>query len=324
MIVLNPFAPFPFAQVIQELKSFSKVFVLIERAVSHLQDSFSPFHVKVVEGGEGLKTLKMAETLFEEMAELGLDRHSAVLGVGGGALLDLTGFVSALFMRGIPFFSIPTTLLSQIDACYGGKTGVNLTSGKNLVGVFHQANQIWIYPPFLATQEKRSFRSGFAEMIKYAVIDDVSFFETLEEKAESLLALDFKELTPLIEKSLKIKEKFVLKDEKEKSVRAYLNFGHTIGHAIEAVTHYNTFFHGEAVAIGMCLEAKMSCDKGMFTLDEYHRLKALCQKFHLPTEYSSFEELIPFLKKDKKNLSEKVGFVLPKRIGSVELFHYPV
>jgi 3-dehydroquinate synthase len=272
--------------------------------------------------GEGAKTLGEAERLYMELARLRMDRRSVVVALGGGVVGDLAGFVAATYLRGIDYVQVPTTLLAQVDASVGGKTAVDLPVGKNLVGAFHQPSLVIADVDTLATLPPRELRAGLAEVIKYGVIADAALFVRLGEEAEAVLAADPATLIDLVQRSCEIKAEVVIADERETGLRAILNFGHTVGHAVEALTGYSTLLHGEAVAIGMVAAARMAARLGMLPAADVGHLRTLIERYALPTEVPSAlapEAILETMQLDKKTRDGQLQFVLPTRIGAVEI-----
>jgi 3-dehydroquinate synthase len=285
-----------------------------------LRDSgFSPFLITLPDGEE-YKTIEVATTVYDALIENKSERNSPIIALGGGVIGDLTGFVAATYLRGVPYIQVPTTLLSQVDSSVGGKTAVNHPRGKNLIGAFYQPRAVFIDPEVLKTLEAREVRAGLAEVIKYGIIWDESFFAFLEENSSALLDLGG-ELTKAIERSCEIKAEVVGADETEQGLRSILNLGHTFGHAIEALSGYGTYKHGEAVAIGLYLAARLSAALGLCDSGVVERVKGLVSSVGLPTEPPEFavEEWIESMRLDKKVSSEVMRFVLIKRIGTVSL-----
>jgi 3-dehydroquinate synthase len=273
----------------------------------------------VLPPGEEHKNLEQVHHIYDTMLRLNLDRGSFALALGGGVVGDITGFAAATYMRGIDFIQIPTTLLAQVDASVGGKVAVNLPEGKNLIGAFHQPRGVLIDPAVLKTLTKRRLNAGFAEVIKHAVIHDARYFSYLMDNVEAAHALDMHCLENIIHRSCEIKAAVVSKDEKEKDLRMILNFGHTIGHAIETITDYRTYLHGEAVAIGMACAAFISTEMGILPAEHYHRIVKIIEKYALPVTVRGVQPdaVIKILHHDKKARHGKVYFVLPRRIGKV-------
>lgn len=286
-----------------------------------LQEQFRDNNVDVLffPGGESNKRLRIVESLAEDMIARGGDRTSIVIGFGGGIVTDVSGFVAATFMRGIPIVQIPTTLLAQVDAATGGKTGVNLASGKNLVGSFHQPQAVLIDPDVLSTLPQREYRAGLFEVIKCGVIRDAALFELLERNADHVLAQKPDVVDQLIAAAVRIKAEVVSADERESDLRRILNFGHTIGHAIEAETEYTRFLHGEAIAWGMLAATRLSAILGLLDESDARRIQTtICSYGPLPSARDlNSDHLIARLGSDKKTVKGKVHFVLPTAIGAV-------
>ena len=270
-----------------------------------------------VPDGEASKSLRQLARLYDALLGCRADRQSVLVALGGGVIGDLTGFAAATFLRGIPFVQVPTTLLAMVDSSIGGKTGVNLPQGKNLVGAFHQPRLVLIDPATLRSLPARERAAGFAEVIKKAAIRDAALFETLEREAEALQALEPRPLEAVIERAVRIKAEIVCSDERERGVRALLNFGHTLGHAIEALHGYRGILHGEAVAIGMVYAARRSEALAHAPTGTADRLEALCRRFGLPTAPPGFARraYLEALRVDKKIRDSRIGFVVLGGIG---------
>jgi 3-dehydroquinate synthase len=270
-------------------------------------------------GGEESKRLAPVERLAEQMVERGADRTSVVIAFGGGIVNDMAGFLAAIFMRGIPVLQIPTTLLAQVDAAIGGKTGVNLTSGKNLIGSFHQPEAVLIDPALLETLPAREFRSGLYEIIKAGIIRDPALFRFLQESSDAVLARETGAVDRIVEDSVRIKAEVVSADEREGDLRRILNFGHTFGHALEAETCYIRFLHGEAVAWGMRAAAYLAEITGHLSAEDCVEIFDVLRLYGPipPIEGINAENLFHRLAHDKKTVQGKVHFVLPVRIGEV-------
>ncbi len=273
-------------------------------------------------GGEANKRLASLEKLAEEMAAGGADRSSVVVTFGGGIVTDVGGFLAAVYMRGIPVLQIPTTLLAQVDAAVGGKTGVNLVSGKNLIGSFHQPVAVLIDPDVLKTLPEREYRAGLYEVIKCAIIRDPELFHLLKTQSRKVLALDPEAVDTLIAAAVRIKAEVVSADEREGDLRRILNFGHTIGHAIEAETRYTRFLHGEAIAWGMLAAIRLAELTGKLNsqdANEMNRLIALYSSELPPAGGLEAQRLIGRMMGDKKTLQGRIHFVLPVAIGEVAI-----
>lgn len=278
-------------------------------------------HVLFFPGGEANKRLARVEELAEDMLAQGADRTSVVIGFGGGIVTDVSGFLAAIFMRGIPVVQIPTTLLAQVDAAVGGKTGVNLVGGKNLIGSFHQPLAVLIDPELLRTLPEREYRAGLFEVIKCGIIRDRSLFEVLETQADEVLAMRPELVDEIIAAAVRIKSEVVSADERESDLRRILNFGHTVGHAIEAETGYVRFLHGEAVALGMLAATRLAELLGLLPGNEAIRIQTtICAYGPIPpADDLNRDHLLARLGQDKKTLGGKVHFVLPTSIGKVTI-----
>lgn len=275
----------------------------------------------VVPEGEQTKNLNQCDQLWQLMIEMPSDRKSIVFALGGGVVGDLAGFVAAGFARGVDFIQMPTSLLAQVDSSVGGKTGVNLPQAKNMVGAFWQPKTVIIDIDVLETLDDRNFRAGLAEVIKYGLIMDADLFDMIEGKMDSILKRDPAIITELIQRCCQCKADVVREDETEVSGRrAILNYGHTIGHAIEAVYGYGEYLHGEAISIGMVAEAEMAKTMGMIDDKFCVRQKAIFESAGLPVSCPSGKEsdLVEAMTRDKKVASGKLNFILPTKIGEVK------
>jgi 3-dehydroquinate synthase len=272
-------------------------------------------------GGEDQKRLEPVERLAEQMLERGADRTSLVIAFGGGIVNDMAGFLAAIFMRGIPVVQVPTTLLAQVDAAIGGKTGVNLINGKNLIGSFHQPLSVLIDPAVLDTLPDREYRAGLYEIIKAGIIRDVELFRFLREHRDRVLGREAEAVDVIVADSVRMKADVVSSDEREGDLRRILNFGHTFGHALEAETKYTRFLHGEAVSFGMRAAVHLGRATGhMEPQAGVEILEMLAQYGPIPPlDGISAENLHARLVHDKKTVQGKVHFVLPVRIGEVEV-----
>ena len=278
--------------------------------------------LEILPAGEAHKNLDAASKIFDALAQLGANRDGCIVALGGGVVGDIAGFAAACWMRGIDFIQMPTTLLAMVDSSVGGKTGVDHAAGKNLIGAFHQPRAVIADLDTLATLPARELRAGFAEVIKTAAIGDAEFFDWLEAHASALLARDAESLTHAIATCCRFKAGVVERDEREAGERALLNFGHSFGHAIETETGYGTLLHGEAVAIGMLLAARLSVQLGMANEAGMQRLRALLQAFGLPIELPSHlqpDALLARMRLDKKNRANALRLVLWRGIGRAEL-----
>ncbi len=276
----------------------------------------------VVDAGERSKSVEVANRLWQDALAAGVHRQSVVVAVGGGVVGDLAGFIAATFARGLDFVQSPTTLLSQVDSSVGGKVGINLPGAKNMVGAFWQPKFVLIDTDVLDTLPDREYRSGLAEVIKYGVILDESFFGYLEENAAAINARDSAVLAETIARCCQLKADVVEADEREMSGhRAKLNYGHTFGHAIEAITGYGEFLHGEAISIGMLCASRLAESLSMVDASVTERQFRLMEQFGLPTESPALDhrDLLTAMQHDKKVEHGKLRFILPSRIGEVEL-----
>ncbi len=267
--------------------------------------------------GEESKNMDTVIDLARKLIGFGADRKSVLLALGGGVTGDICGFLASIYMRGIPFIQLPTSLLAQVDSSVGGKTGVDLPEGKNLIGTFAQPLAVFADIGVLTTLPARELRNGIAEIVKYGMIMDYSLFKFLEEKWWDVVNLEPEATSYLVKRSCEIKADVVSRDEKEGGLRRILNFGHTIGHAVEAVSGYS-IPHGEAVAIGMVAISKISVARGLMAHEELSRLKGLLEQFKLPTvipKEMERQSIIGHMKRDKKVQDGKLHFVLTKGIG---------
>lgn len=272
--------------------------------------------------GESEKTFANVGEVLASLARLGATRDACIIALGGGVVGDLAGFAAACWMRGIDFIQIPTTLLAMVDSSVGGKTGVNLPEGKNLVGAFHQPRAVVADIDTLASLPEREYRAGLAEIVKGAAIGDAGFFAWLEEQASALNAREPARLAEAIARKCAYKAGVVARDETEQGERALLNLGHTFGHALETAGHYTTFVHGEAVAVGMVLAARLSVRLGMAGHDDTQRLVALLERLGLPITIpadSDPGELLRLMRLDKKNTAGVLKLILWRGIGRAEI-----
>ena len=280
----------------------------------------------VVPAGETSKSTAELDRLWQKMIQSGANRDSLIVALGGGVVGDLAGFAAATLFRGVDLVQVPTTLLSQVDSSVGGKTGINLPQGKNLVGAFYQPQLVLIDPRVLGTLDPREYRSGMAEVVKYGVIMDAEFFAFLENAEGQLNSLDRNALTSIIDRCCTLKARVVVEDEKETSGRrAILNYGHTFGHAIENVFGYGEYTHGEAISIGMTCAARLAQRMGMLGDDLLARQTLLLQRFGLPVECPQEKrgEILTAMKADKKSTDSGLKLVLPVRLGEVKVVDAP-
>jgi 3-dehydroquinate synthase len=274
-----------------------------------------------IPAGEASKSLAQAYNLYSACVNAQLDRTSVIVALGGGVVGDLAGFVASTYLRGIPFVQVPTTLLSQVDSSIGGKTGVDLPQGKNLVGAFYQPSLVVADLDALSSLPQRELSAGLAEVVKHAIIQDAGFLRVLESEAEQILALDPIVVGSIVETNCRIKAAVVGADEKEKGLRAILNFGHTVGHAVEASMGFGTWLHGECVAVGMLVAMAISRNIGLLKEPDLPvRLERLLQRLGLPTRLPpgiTREGLHPLMLRDKKAEGGQISWVLPVRAGEV-------
>ena len=309
---------------LKDIKLNTKVVIVTNPTISalHLEYLLSKIDSKdvsvvTIPDGEQYKHMQTIEDILEHCFTHKLNRSSVLIAFGGGVIGDMTGFTASIYQRGIDFIQIPTTLLSQVDASVGGKTGVNNKFGKNLVGAFHQPIEVNIDPYFLSTLPKREFSAGVAEIIKMAVCFNKDFFEWIERN-------DIRELENTkiaIQKSVETKAWVVSQDEKEKGLRAALNYGHTFGHVVENETNYDTYLHGEAVGIGMVMANDVAVKVGFMNEDEASRVKKLLEFYDIPTSYKieDVEDFYQHFFLDKKSLDDKIKFIFPLGIGDCKI-----
>lgn len=293
----------------------------LEPILQALREAGYSVDSSVVEAGEKAKSFPVFERVMGEVIEAGLDRKSVILALGGGVVGDLSGFVAASFMRGIPFIQLPTTLLAH-DSSVGGKVAINHKLGKNLIGAFHQPLAVIYDTDTLTSLPKREVAAGFAEVIKHGLISAESFVAWLEENAESLNLLEPERLAAAIERGCAIKAQIVSEDETEQDKRALLNLGHTFGHAFEALAAYSQVNHGEAIAIGMGLAADLAENMGLCESGVSSRTRDLLARYHLPTAWPTGfepEAVLEAMRRDKKGVAGRFNLILPRTIGKVEI-----
>lgn len=290
--------------------------------IDPLKQAFSGYkvHTYLLPDGEEFKTLDSWQLLLHQMISVRLRRNDTVIALGGGVIGDIAGFAAATLNRGMAIIQVPTTLLSQVDSSVGGKTAVNHPLGKNLIGAFHQPSLVVSDISTLRSLPKREYLCGISEVIKASIIADNGFFEWLGDNSQSILSLEQDVLAEMIERACKIKADIVALDAKEQGVRAWLNLGHTFGHAIETCAGYGELLHGEAVSIGICLAAKFSYQQQHLSLSDKQRILTLIEQFDLPTRIPAHlgaAELTNAMRLDKKNTSEMLTLVLPEKVGQV-------
>ncbi len=311
------------------VKRKNKVIIIVDSKVKHLVKNFNKetnLNIIKIKGNEKIKNFKNFEKLSELILSKGIDRKTLLVAIGGGSIGDLVGFIASTLLRGIEFVLIPTTLLSQVDSSIGGKNGINSLNGKNLIGTFYQPSKVIIDPLVLKTLSKRQFKSGYAEIIKHAIINNKSFFEWLEKNYTKIFKLDRASLETAIYKSILIKKKFVSFDTKEQLInnksRAILNFGHTFGHALELLYKYNNrITHGEAIAIGMIIASKISNKTSKLSNNDLNKIIDHFVNVGLPTYDKKIfnKNIIKIIQKDKKNFDKKINLILIKEIGEAYL-----
>ena len=305
------------SELLPQLLSARRVIVItdsnVDRCHHHLISSYE--HI-IIGLGEQAKNFTTLEMVYSKLMDMHADRSTFLLGIGGGIVTDITGFVATTYMRGVDFGFIPTTLLAQVDASVGGKNGVNVGGYKNMVGTFSQPNFVICDATLLSTLSDREFRAGLAEIIKAAIIADPCLFELLETHNFSQLRTNSALLSDVIEASLKVKIDVVASDEREKGLRRVLNLGHTIGHAIEKST--NLYNHGEAVAAGLCCVADVALKHGVLAEEDAQRIKNLCAHYGLDTTLKvAISVLLKAIRKDKKREGDSLHLILPTAIGAV-------
>lgn len=302
----------------------TKVAIVTNETVSSLhleyllsKVSAKELHVITLQDGEQYKNQKSIDEILEQMFQNRFNRKSMLIAFGGGVIGDMTGFASSIYQRGIDFIQIPTTLLSQVDASVGGKTGMNNKYGKNLIGAFHQPRAVYIDPYFLKTLPAREFSAGVAEIVKIAVTFNKDFFEFLETADLN----DSKILQDCIKQAVQTKANVVAQDEKEHGIRAALNYGHTFGHVIENETKYTKYLHGEAVSIGMVMANEIAVKMNLMTDKEALRIKGVLQKYDLPVEYKvkDSKKFYETFTLDKKSSDDSITFIIPIGIGDVSI-----
>ena len=307
----------------------SRLLVVTNTAVAPLylevaRDSLNGKHVDsvVLPDGEQFKNLNGLDLIFSALLSGGHDRTTTLVALGGGVVGDMTGFAAASYQRGVPFIQIPTTLLSQVDSSVGGKTGVNHRLGKNMIGAFYQPRLVVVDIDTLVTLSEREFAAGLAEIIKYGLIADASFFAWLEGHLDDLLRRDEKALIYAIERSCRIKAAVVEADETEQGLRAILNLGHTFGHAIETFLGYRDWVHGEAVSVGMLMASRLSASLGYISLAEVERIEAILRRSGLPIKppiKMCADDFSTLMLRDKKVLDGQMRLVILHALGTAQV-----
>ncbi|MCD6385396.1 3-dehydroquinate synthase [Candidatus Sumerlaeota bacterium] len=317
-------------ELMRNVISFERVLVVTNTTVGELYaeqlldvlntGGYTP-ELLILPDGERYKDITSLRKIYDFLIENNFPRQSTIIALGGGVIGDIAGFAAATYMRGINFIQVPTTLLAMVDASVGGKVAINHPLGKNLIGAFYQPRLVFINLEFLKTLPEEELRCGYAEVIKYGIIRDADFFEYLEDRTHDVLALDKKALQKVVATSCRIKADIVQQDEREADIRAILNYGHTVGHAIESLTRYCVYKHGEAVAIGMVAAARIGARLEMIDNAEVERIWQIIRMAGLPYRFKHAEpeDIVERITKDKKVLGHKVRYVLPRRIGVVEI-----
>lgn len=316
--------------ICSDLKLGSSVAVITNPTVAALyyepvraalvQAGFTVYKVEIPDGEE-YKNIETLKEIYSRLIDCGLDRGSFIVALGGGVVGDVAGFAAATYLRGIPFVQVPTTLLAQVDSSVGGKTGINHEKGKNLIGAFYQPVSVLVDVATLDTLPEREFLSGMAEVVKYGVAMDGGLFDFIHDNADRLLARDKESLLTVIKRSCALKGEIVAQDEMETGLRAVLNYGHTFGHAVETLTGYREYTHGEAVAIGMARAARVSERMGHSGKSETERIIALLETLGLPTRLPSFDAAAyrDALLRDKKVRDRGLNFVFNRGIGDFHI-----
>lgn len=306
-------------EIIGVAKDYGQVLVVSDSNVAQLYGGRLPFPLLALCPGEEQKNLKTIELLVEDWARRGLDRQSLVIALGGGVIGDLVGFAASIYQRGIAYIQMPTTLLSQVDSSVGGKTGVNTSQGKNLVGSFHQPQGVFIDLSVLKSLPEREITNGLGEIFKYGLIAEPELFYTLQHNVERFYTFDLDFIGPILCRCCELKSEVVAADERDRGLRKILNFGHTLGHALEAATGYRCFRHGEAVLWGMDLEARLALNLGILSDNSFaivnQGLQRVLEKVYRPR--ISFAALSAALAHDKKNSGGKIAFMLPRDLGDI-------
>lgn len=312
-------------------KSYSKIFIITDENVakhhlSRLQAAVNNSETIILEAGEQTKSFGALQKICEEILEKGIDRKSLIVAFGGGVIGDLAGFVASILLRGIDFIQIPTTLLAAVDSSVGGKVAINSAHGKNLIGAFYQPKLVICDLSFLATLPQRQLRSGYAEVLKYGLVFDENFLQFLEKNFAKMFNFDEEFLTKIITRSCEIKAQIVAADEREQGARALLNFGHTFGHIFETEVNYSDeILHGEAVALGMLMAAKMSQAAGNISVADFSRIASHLENCGFTLDPKKIRKnwdeknLISHLYKDKKNEGKNLTFILLKSLGCGEV-----
>jgi len=313
---------------LKNVNTFDRVLVVSNTTVGELyadqlidllnDGGFAP-ELLLLPDGERYKDITTVRTIWDLLVENNFPRQTTLIALGGGVIGDMAGFAAATYMRGIPYVQMPTSLLAMVDASVGGKVAVNHPVSKNLIGSFYQPRLVFINLEYLKTLPPEEMRAGFAEVIKYGIIRDAAFFEYLEKEVDTIYSLEPESLERVVATSCRIKADIVEQDERESGIRAILNFGHTIGHAVESLTRYRVFKHGEAVALGMVAAARIAERMGMLSADRVQRIQNLVARAALPHRFKDLEpgDILERVRKDKKVTGGRVRYILPQDLGKV-------
>ena len=312
-------------KLINLIDNNNKIIIIIDRNVEYLLNNIkfknNIFIIKI-KGSEKIKNFNNYEILTKKILSLDVNRNSIVIAIGGGTIGDLSGFVASTILRGVKFILVPTTLLSQVDSSIGGKNGINTNLGKNLIGTFYQPDEVFIDPKILESLPKKELQSGYAEIVKHALINDIFFFNWLDKNYKRIFNFEQNAIVYAIHKSIKIKAKFIETDSKEILInnksRALLNFGHTFGHALETLYEYkNKITHGEAISIGMIIASKLSNKLSSLKTNELIKITDHLCKVGLPIYDNKInnKKILSIIQKDKKNNDGKINLILLKKIG---------
>lgn len=314
---------------LDSLESLQNAFLIWDEHLDSLRETFTDRlasrSIRVqdyrVASGEGSKSVASLSSIWEAMFAARMDRKSVVIAIGGGVVGDLAGFAAATYMRGVRFLQVPTTLLAMVDSSVGGKTGINLPQSKNAIGAFWQPHAVLIDTTVLQSLPEREFRSGIAEIVKYGVILDPELFQWIEQNVAPILSRESHAMEKLIQRSCELKAQVVSSDERETTgLRAVLNYGHTFGHAIEAITTYGKYLHGEAISIGMTMAGWLAAEHNLWPRDSWERQTQLLKRLELPTRCEpgmDCEAILSAMQSDKKNEHGVLTLILPVKIGEV-------
>lgn len=292
----------------------------IYRDVFESQIANPNLHTYVIPAGEGSKSINTTIEIVNYMLDNRFSRSSRVIAFGGGVVGDIAGFVASIYMRGVAFYQVPTTLLSQVDSSVGGKTAINFPQGKNMIGSFYQPKEVLIAPVLLKTLEKEELTSGLGEVIKYGLICDYSFLLEIKESLQDVYTINIASLKKIIKRCCEIKALIVEQDERDEGIRKTLNLGHTFGHAIETITNYQSITHGEAVLLGILYESELAEGLGLIDMEYHTEITEIISRTNISTDISplSLENLVDVMSRDKKNHLDKISFILPVDRGKVK------